>query len=84
MLTANHSRHKRVYHDLNELDKEHFDVVQISLPGKYAVPEAYKAIDKGMDVFMFTADVSLEQERALKEYGRDHGCLVMGPDAGVT
>lgn len=83
LLSANHSRHKRVYHDLNELDKEHFDVVQISLPGKYAVPEAYKAIDKGMDVFMFTADVSLEQERALKEYGRDHGCLVMGPDAGV-
>ena len=32
---------------------------------------------------MFTADVTLEQERALKEYGRDHGRLVMGPDAGV-
>lgn len=58
-------------------------MVQISLPGEYALKEAYKAIDKGMDVFMFTADVSLEEERKLKEYARDHGKLMMGPDAGV-
>ena len=32
---------------------------------------------------MFTADVSLEQEHDLKVYARDHGCLMMGPDAGV-
>lgn len=74
---------QRVYHDVDELPEGKFSVVQISLPGEYAIKEAYKAIDKGMDVFMFTADVTLEEERALKEYGRDHGCLVMGPDAGV-
>ncbi len=82
-LSANRGKHKRVYRDVDELENDKFDVVQISLPGKYAVKEAYKAIDKGMDVFMFTADVELDEERRLKEYGRDHGCLVMGPDAGV-
>lgn len=83
LLVTRRGKHKHVYRDVEELEKGKYDVVQISLPGKYAVPEARKAIDKGMDVFMFTADVSLEEERALKEYGRDHGCLVMGPDAGV-
>lgn len=76
-------KQKKTVHDLDELLPSEYDVVQISLPGQYAIAEARKAIDKGMDVFMFTADVSLEEERALKEYGRDHGRLVMGPDAGV-
>ena len=80
---AGGSRHKRVYRDINELEDGAYQVAQISLPGEYAVHEARKAIDRGMDVFMFTADVSLEEERRLKEYGRDHGRLVMGPDAGV-
>lgn len=80
---GNRCTNQRVYHDVDELPKGKYSVLQISLPGEYAIKEAYKAIDKGMDVFMFTADVSLEEERALKEYGRDHGCLVMGPDAGV-
>lgn len=83
MLSSNRNKHKRVYHDVSELENGKYDVLQISLPGKNALPEAYKAIDKGMDVFMFTADIDLAEERALKEYGRDHGCLVMGPDAGV-
>jgi len=82
-LSAGSSRSERVYHDVDELPEGKYNIVQISLPGEYALKEAYKAIDKGMDVFMFTADVTLEEERALKEYGRDHGRLVMGPDAGV-
>ena len=82
LLSGGGSREK-VYHDVSELTPGEFDVVQISLPGEHALKEAYKAIDKGMDVFMFSADISLQDERALKEYGRDHGCLVMGPDAGV-
>jgi FdrA protein len=82
-MMSGSGNHERVYHDVSELEDHAYDVLQISLPGKYALKEAYKAVDKGMDVFMFTADVSLEEERALKEYGRDRGCLIMGPDAGV-
>ncbi len=73
----------KTYTSVDDLPEGKYDVVQISLPGEYAIKEAKKAILKGMDVFMFTADVSLEEERELKEFGRDHGKLVMGPDAGV-
>lgn len=82
-MMSGSNNHEKVYQDVNELENQTYDILQISLPGQYALKEAYKAVDKGMDVFMFTADVSLEDERMLKEYGRDHGCLIMGPDAGV-
>lgn len=83
LISGGSGRRKTVYNSIEELPENEYDIVQISIPGAYALAEAYKAIDRGMDVFMFTADVSLSDERALKEYGRDHGCLVMGPDAGV-
>ncbi len=74
---------QRVYRCVDDIPAGKFDVIQISIPGRYAIREAKKAIDKGMDVFLFTADVSLEEERDLKLYGKEHGRLVMGPDAGV-
>lgn len=82
-MAAGKTRSKKTYRDVNELEKDKFNVVQISLPGEYALKEAYKAVDRGMDVFMFTADIELDEERKLKEYARDHGRLMMGPDAGV-
>lgn len=82
-LSNGRGHHMRAYHDINDLERGEYDIVQISLPGQYVFDEAKKAINKGMDVFIFTADVSLEIERELKTYGRDRGCLVMGPDAGV-
>lgn len=82
-LSAGHGSREKKYHDVADIREGEFDIVQISLPGEHALKEAYKAIDKGMDVFMFTADVSLEEEHDLKVYARDHGCLMMGPDAGV-
>lgn len=71
--------------DLNdpELRAGSYDLCQISLPGEYAYAEARKAIDLGLDLFIFSDNVSLEEERTLKEYGRSKGRLVMGPDAGV-
>ena len=83
MFAGDTSDSKRVYRSVDDIPAGEFDVIQISIPGRFAITEAKKAIDKGMDVFMFTADVSLEEERALKLYGKEHGRLVMGPDAGV-
>lgn len=73
------------YSDLDEIQLEEtpFDLVQISLPGRYAYKEADKALDKGLHVFIFSDNVSLEEERRLKEKGREKGLLVMGPDCGV-
>ena len=60
-----------------------FNLVQISLPGEYAAEEAKKAISYDCDVFIFSDNVSVEEELEIKEFGRAHGKLVMGPDCGV-
>lgn len=76
----------RHYSDINEIDIEEdpYDLCQISLPGEYAVAEAKKALAKGMDLFIFSDNVSLEEELELKQLGQKMGKLVMGPDAGVA
>ncbi len=73
------------YQSIDEIDfnENHYDLVQISVPGKYAFEQANKALDKGLNVFIFSDNVTLEEERKLKEKGKEKGLLVMGPDCGV-
>jgi succinyl-CoA synthetase alpha subunit len=59
-------------------------LAQISVPGPYAAAEALKALRQGLNVFLFSDNVPLEQERAIKEVARDKGLLVMGPDCGTA
>ncbi|MGR4869272.1 acyl-CoA synthetase FdrA [Variovorax sp. LARHSF232] len=59
-------------------------LAQISVPGPYAAGEAMKALRNGMHVFLFSDNVPLEQERALKELAARKGLLVMGPDCGTA
>jgi succinyl-CoA synthetase alpha subunit len=54
----------------------------ISLPGVYAAREARKALERGLHVMLFSDNVLLEDEIALKTYARTKGLLVMGPDCG--
>ena len=56
----------------------------ISVPGRYARAEAEKAMELGMHVLMFSDNVSLEDEVALKEMAAKKGLLMMGPDCGTT
>lgn len=59
-------------------------LAQISVPGPYAAAEALKALRLGMHVFMFSDNVSIEQELAIKQVGARKGLLVMGPDCGTA
>ena len=52
----------------------------ISTPGDYAAAEAMKALRLGLNVMLFSDNVSLDDEIALKRYARSHELLVMGPD----
>ncbi|MBO5079100.1 MAG: hypothetical protein J6B67_05395 [Oscillospiraceae bacterium] len=74
------------YSSLDEINmaEDPYDLCQISLPGEYAAAEAEKALKMGMDVFIFSDNVSIEEELALKQLGTSLGRLVMGPDAGVA
>jgi succinyl-CoA synthetase alpha subunit len=58
------------------------NVAVISLPGTYAAREARKALDRGLHVMLFSDNVTLEDEIALKRHARDLGLLLMGPDCG--
>lgn len=56
----------------------------ISVPGDYAAAEAFKALNLGMNVMMFSDNVSVEQEKALKTLARERNRIVMGPDCGTA
>jgi succinyl-CoA synthetase alpha subunit len=56
----------------------------ISLPGAYAAREARKALESGVHVMLFSDNVSLEDEIALKALSRRKGLLLMGPDCGTA
>lgn len=55
----------------------------ISIPGAYAAAEADRALDEGLHVFMFSDNVSLEDEERLKRKAHEKGLVVMGPDCGT-
>ena len=60
------------------------NVCIISIAGRYAADEAWEALKRGMHVLLFSDNVSLEDEIALKRYARDQGLLLMGPGAGTA
>ncbi|MEE8396557.1 MAG: acyl-CoA synthetase FdrA [bacterium] len=56
----------------------------VSLPGEFAAEEARKALRAGLHVLLFSANVSVEDEIALKSEAQARGLLVMGPDCGTA
>lgn len=60
------------------------NVVSIAVPGPYAAWVAHRALDAGKHVFLFSDNVAVEDEVALKRRGAEAGLLVMGPDCGTS
>jgi FdrA protein len=60
------------------------NLVMISTPGQYVRREALKALDAGLNLFIFSDNVPLEHEIELKEIAQQRGLLVMGPDCGTA
>jgi FdrA protein len=56
----------------------------ISVPGHFASAEARKALALGLHVMVFSDNVSIAEEVALKREARALGRLVMGPDCGTA
>jgi FdrA protein len=59
-------------------------LARVSVPGPSATVEAMDALDAGRDVMVFSDNVPVEQEVALKRIATDRGLLVMGPDCGTA
>lgn len=62
----------------------HAHWVLISIPGRYAADVTRQALEAGKHVFLYSDNVSLEDEIKLKCYGQENGLLVMGPDCGTA
>lgn len=60
------------------------NLVIISVNGAYAAREARKALNAGKHVMIFSDNVSVEDELALKTLAHEKGLLVMGPDCGTA
>jgi FdrA protein len=54
------------------------------VPGAYAAAEAMKALRLGMSVMVFSDNVPVEQELAMKQLADERGLMVMGPDCGTA
>jgi len=65
-------------------DSANPQVAMISVPGEYAAREAWKALDEGLDVCIFSDNVSIEHERKLKQAAHERDQLLMGPDCGTA
>ncbi len=58
--------------------------VLVSVAGRYAAGVAREALRLGKHVFLFSDNVSVEDEIALKKQSTELGLLVMGPDCGTA
>ncbi|MBH0190783.1 MAG: acyl-CoA synthetase FdrA [Nitrospira sp.] len=56
----------------------------ISTPGEYAAAEALKALRLGLNVMLFSDNVALQDEIALKRFAQNRDLIVMGPDCGTA
>ena len=56
----------------------------ISVPGQFAKREAMQALARGLNVFLFSSNVSREEEVELKKVAKEKRLLLMGPDCGTS
>src|SRR3954453_3417308 len=56
----------------------------ISVPGAFAAQEARQALERGLNVMVFSDNVAIEDEVALKRFAKEKQLLVMGPDCGTA
>ncbi|MGE5791571.1 MAG: acyl-CoA synthetase FdrA, partial [Bacteroidota bacterium] len=56
----------------------------VSVPGEYAAAEAEKALALGLNVMLFSDNVALADEIALKRAAANRELLLMGPDCGTA
>lgn len=69
--------------EMAEMKLSNADLAVISIAGEHAAIEANKALDRGLNVFLFSDNVSVEDEKQLKERADELGLIVMGPDCGT-
>ena len=77
---------EQVYHTIAQAKEANpeLNLAIISVAGQYAAREARMALKNDMHVMLFSDNVTVEQEKELKEAAHEKGLLVMGPDCGTA
>ncbi len=60
------------------------NVALISVPGQHAFRQAIEAIEAGAHPVVFSDNMTLDHERAMKERAEAAGLVAMGPDCGTV
>ena len=63
---------------------EGYNLAVVSVPGQYAAHECKTALNNNMHVFLFSDNVTVEEEISLKDLALEKGLLMMGPDCGTA
>lgn len=63
---------------------ENANFCMISLPGPMAKLDCISAIEKGLNVMLFSDNISIEDEIELKKRAIEKDLLLMGPDCGTA
>ncbi len=66
------------------LEKPLANLAILSIPGEYVYREAQKALEADLNLFIFSSNVSIEEELKLKRLAAEKNLLVMGPDCGTS
>lgn len=84
--TSGNREKAAVYHTISEAKKaqNELNLAVISVKGEFAAREARLALKHDMHVMLFSDNVTVEQELALKQLAHEKGLLVMGPDCGTA
>ncbi|HUF38844.1 MAG TPA: acyl-CoA synthetase FdrA [Anaerolineales bacterium] len=56
----------------------------VSVPGRFAAGVSRQGLEQGLNVFLYSDNVPIEDELSLKETARGKGLFVMGPDCGTA
>jgi FdrA protein len=60
------------------------NLVSLSIPGAYVKAEALAALRRNLNLFIFSDNVPIEDEIALKQEAVSRGLFCMGPDQGTA
>lgn len=80
------SKHEAKYATINSAHQHipESNLAIISVNGQFAAREARLALENDLNVMLFSDNVSIEDELALKQLASKKGLLMMGPDCGTA
>lgn len=60
------------------------NIALISIPGQHVRDIAFRLLDRGLNLHIFSDNVPIEDEIEIKRHAADKGLLVLGPGAGTV